>query len=53
MGYIEARHAAPGTSVSLIVRGKPLDGSIVSLPFVPHRYDGVRPSGSDTVVQPA
>ena len=47
MGYIAARYAEPGTPVSLLVRGKPLGGSTVSLPFVPHRYAGVRPSGSD------
>ena len=38
MGYADAAHAAPGTQVCLIVRGKPLAAKIVSLPFVPHRY---------------
>jgi aminomethyltransferase len=38
MGYVEAAHAAPGTQVCLIVRGKPLAAKIVPMPFVPHRY---------------
>ncbi|MGH6811364.1 MAG: glycine cleavage system aminomethyltransferase GcvT [Methylocella sp.] len=38
MGYVDAAHAAPGTQVCLIVRGKPLAAKIVSLPFVPHHY---------------
>ena len=49
MGYVEAGLADPGTQVNLMVRGKPLSASVVPLPFVPHRYAGVRPSGSDTV----
>jgi aminomethyltransferase len=53
MGYVESRYAAPGTQLSLLVRGKPLGASVVSLPFVPHRYAGVRPSGSDPISQPA
>jgi aminomethyltransferase len=48
MGYVAAPHAEPGTPVALVVRGKPLGASVVSLPFVPHRYAGVRPSGLDT-----
>ncbi len=38
MGYVSAAYAAPGTQVSLIVRGKPLAAKIVSMPFVPHHY---------------
>jgi aminomethyltransferase len=38
MGYVEPRFAEPGTKVVLIVRGKELAASVVSLPFVPHRY---------------
>jgi aminomethyltransferase len=53
MGYVEARYAEPGTQLSLMVRGKPLGARVVPLPFVPHRYLGVRPGGSDPVVQPA
>jgi aminomethyltransferase len=38
MGYVPAEYVEPGTSVNLIVRGKALSGSVVPLPFVPHRY---------------
>jgi aminomethyltransferase len=38
MGYVDADHAAPDTSVNLIVRGKPVAGRVVKMPFVPHRY---------------
>lgn len=38
MGYVAAAHAASGTPVQLMVRGKPLAARIVPLPFVPHRY---------------
>ena len=38
MGYVTAVHAAAGTEVALLVRGKPLPARIVPLPFVPHRY---------------
>ena len=38
MGYVTAAHAAAGTEVALLVRGKPLPARIVPLPFVPHRY---------------
>lgn len=38
MGYVAADHAIPGTPVQLVVRGKPLAASIVTLPFVAHRY---------------
>lgn len=38
MGYVDADHARPDTLVNLIVRGKPLAGRVVRLPFVPHRY---------------
>jgi aminomethyltransferase len=31
-------HAAPGTPLVLIVRGKELPAQVVTLPFVPHRY---------------
>ncbi len=43
MGYVTASHAAPGTKVQLVVRGKPLPAEIVTLPFAPHRY--VRKTG--------
>jgi aminomethyltransferase len=38
MGYVEAGHAAVGTAVELIVRGKPLPARIAAMPFVPHGY---------------
>jgi aminomethyltransferase len=38
MGYVEAAHAKPGTSVNFQVRGKALPGEVVVLPFVPHQY---------------
>jgi aminomethyltransferase len=38
MGYVVASAAAPETPVSLIVRGKEIAATVVSLPFVPHRY---------------
>ena len=34
----EAAHAAPGTKVQLVVRGKPLPATVTAMPFVPHRY---------------
>jgi aminomethyltransferase len=47
MGYVATPYAEPGTAVILTVRGKPMAAGVVSLPFVPHRYVGVRPRGSD------
>ncbi len=38
MGYVAAAHAADGTPVVLMVRGKPLPARIAPMPFVPHRY---------------
>lgn len=38
MGYVAAAAVPPGTWISLQVRGKSLDGEVVRLPFVPHRY---------------
>jgi aminomethyltransferase len=38
MGYIITAHAAPGTKVQLLVRGKPIPAEVVTLPFAPHRY---------------
>ena len=38
MGYVSTQAAAPETPVNVIVRGKPLPGRTVKLPFVPHRY---------------
>jgi len=38
LGFVRADLAVPGTTLDLIVRDKPLPGTVVSLPFVPHRY---------------
>lgn len=38
MGYVARDHAASGTAISLLVRGKSLPATVVDLPFVPHRY---------------
>jgi glycine cleavage system T protein (aminomethyltransferase) len=38
MGYVDRPHAAPGTALSLIVRGVARPAHVVPLPFVPHRY---------------
>jgi aminomethyltransferase len=38
MGYVASSAAAPGTPVSLIVRGKPLAARVSPLPFHPHAY---------------
>lgn len=38
MGYVDAAHAAVGTPVELIVRGKALPARIAAMPFVPHNY---------------
>ena len=38
MGYVDAAHAAPGTKVLVTVRDRDLPATVVTLPFVPHRY---------------
>nr|WP_255574812.1 glycine cleavage system aminomethyltransferase GcvT [Caldovatus aquaticus] len=38
MGYVARAHAADGTALALVVRGKALPAHVVPLPFVPHRY---------------
>ena len=38
MGYVAAEHAAAGTKLNLVVRGKDLPAEVVDMPFVPHRY---------------
>lgn len=38
MGYVDAAHAAPGTKIDLMVRGKARPAEIASLPFIPTRY---------------
>jgi aminomethyltransferase len=38
MGYVARAHAAVGTPLNLMVRGKPLSARVVTLPFHPHAY---------------
>jgi aminomethyltransferase len=38
LGFVRADLAAPGTALDLIVRDKPLPGTVTALPFVPHNY---------------
>jgi aminomethyltransferase len=38
MAYVAAAQAAPGTALTIEVRGRRLDATVVPLPFVPHRY---------------
>jgi len=38
MGYVSAANAAEGTSVNLIIRGKPRPATIIKLPFVAQNY---------------
>ena len=38
MGYVEKAHAAPGTPVTLLIRGKTQPAEVVSLPFVTQNY---------------
>jgi aminomethyltransferase len=38
MGYVAPAHAAPGTRLQALVRGKPVPMEVVPMPFVTHRY---------------
>ena len=38
MGYVERSQSANGTKLELVVRGKPVPGEIVAMPFVKHAY---------------
>ena len=38
MGYVAREHAADGTALELMVRGKALPAVVAPTPFVPHRY---------------
>ena len=38
MAYLDAAHAAPDTALEIDMRGKRLAATVVSTPFVPHRY---------------
>jgi aminomethyltransferase len=38
MGYVAREHAADGTPLELMVRGKPIPARVAPMPFTPHRY---------------
>ncbi|MDB5532287.1 MAG: gcvT [Hyphomicrobiales bacterium] len=38
MGYVTTAHAAAGTPLDSLVRGKALPARVTAMPFVPHRY---------------
>ncbi len=38
MGYVDRAHAAAGTKLEMMVRGKPVPAEIVAMPFVKHTY---------------
>ena len=38
MGFVWVAHAAPGTALTIEVRGRHLPAKVAPLPFVPHRY---------------
>ncbi len=38
MAYVDSAHAGHGTPLTVEVRGRRLDVTVVPLPFVPHRY---------------
>ncbi len=38
MAYVAREHAAEGTALDIEVRSKRLAATVVSTPFVPHRY---------------
>ena len=38
LGFVEPRHAAPGTKLKVAVRDRLQPAEVTTLPFVPHRY---------------
>ena len=38
LGYVEAAHAKPDTTLQLAIRERPHPARVVKLPFVAHRY---------------
>jgi aminomethyltransferase len=38
MGYVAREHAAPGTALALLVRGKPVPAQVTKMPFVAANY---------------
>jgi aminomethyltransferase len=47
MGYVEIAAASVGTPVGIVIRGTPHPATVVSMPFVPHRYHRKTPSRQD------
>lgn len=43
MGYVARAHAADGTALELMVRGRAIPARIAATPFVPHRYKRAAP----------
>lgn len=39
MAYVPLAYAAPGTRLTLSARGREFAGTVVAMPFVPHRYN--------------
>ena len=38
LGFVPPKYRAPGTTLQVLVRGRPLPAEVVATPFVPHRY---------------
>lgn len=38
MAYVAADHAAPGARLTIAVRNRRLDATVVAMPFIPHNY---------------
>jgi aminomethyltransferase len=38
MGYVPPEHGRAGTTLQVVVRGRPQPAEVVAMPFVPHRY---------------
>jgi aminomethyltransferase len=38
LGFVPPAHAAPGTKLAVLVRGRSQPAEVTALPFVPHRY---------------
>lgn len=47
MGYVDIAAASVGTPIGIVIRGTPHPATVVSMPFVPHRYHRKTPSRQD------
>jgi aminomethyltransferase len=45
MGYVPPSHSEPGTRLKVLVRDRPYEAEVTTLPFVPHRYVRQAPGG--------